>query len=111
MKTQLSFSIVARIVASSLLFWALARHHYGFYVLLRWVVCGASAFCAYLSFTLKSVPWRWLFALLAILFNPIFPIRLDRQTWAYFDVAAGLLLLASIFFIRESIPPKGETNV
>jgi hypothetical protein len=111
MKTQLSFSVVARIIASALLFWALARHQYGYFVLLRWVVCGTSAFCAYLSYSLKRVPWTWLFALLTILFNPLSPIRLDRQTWAYFDIATGVFLLASIFFIRESIPSKGETNV
>ncbi|MGA9364884.1 MAG: DUF6804 family protein [Bacteroidota bacterium] len=111
MKTQLSFSVVARIVAGALLFWALARHQYGYFVLLRWVVCGTSVFCAYLSYSLKRVPWTWLFALLALLFNPIAPIRLDRQTWAYFDVATGLLLLASIFFIRESLPTKGASNV
>jgi hypothetical protein len=111
MKKHLSFSVVARIVASVLLFWALARHQYGYFVLLRWVVCGVSAFCAFLSYSLKRIPWTWLFGLLAILFNPLAPIRLARQTWAYFDVATGLLLLASIFFIKESLPTKGDSNV
>ena len=110
MKTQLLFSVVARIVASALLFWALARHQYGYFILLRWVVCGTSAFCAYLSYSLKRVLWAWLFALLALLFNPLAPIHLDRQTWGYFDVATGLFLLASIFFIKESLQSKVESN-
>lgn len=110
MKAKLPFSVVARIVVGGLLLWALAHHPYGYFVLLRWLVCAVSAFCAYLSFSLKRVPWTWLFALLALLFNPLVPIRLGHQTWTQFDVATGLLLLASIFFIKESLPKKGEPN-
>jgi len=110
MKQQFSFSVVARIVASGLLFWATARHQYGYFVLLRWIVCGTSLFCAYLSNSLKQLPWAWVFGLLALLFNPVVPVRLDRQTWAYSDVATGLLLLVSIFFVKETLPQKREQN-
>jgi hypothetical protein len=111
MKKHLSFSFVARIVTSALLFWALARHQYGYFVLLRWVVCSVSVFCAFLSYSLKRISWTWVFGLLALLFNPLAPIRLARETWVYFDIATGLLLLGSIFFINESLPTKGDSNV
>jgi len=110
MKSFLSFSVAARVVTGALLFWALARHQYGYFVLLRWIVCAASAFCAYLSYSLKRVPWTWLFGLIALLFNPLAPIRLDRQTWTYLDAATGFVLLLSILFFRESLSSKGDAN-
>jgi hypothetical protein len=111
MKRYLSLSVIARVVASALLFWALARHQYGYFVLLRWVVSGVSVYCGYLSYTLKRIPWAWVFGFSALLFNPIALVRIDRQTWAYLDIATGIILLISIFFIRESIQTKGESNV
>ncbi|MBA4313050.1 MAG: hypothetical protein C0417_10520 [Chlorobiaceae bacterium] len=111
MKVQLSFSVIARIIVSALLFWALAKHQYGYFVLLRWAVCGISAFCAYFSYSLKRIQWTWMFAILALLFNPVVPVGLDRQTWVYLDVATGLFILASIFFIRESLSTKDKTDV
>jgi hypothetical protein len=111
MKRYLTLSVIARIVASALLFWALARHPYGYFVLLRWVTCGVLAYCGYLSYSLKRIPWAWLFGFLALLFNPIAPVRLDRQTWAYLDIGTGVILLTSIFFVRELIKMKGESNV
>jgi hypothetical protein len=111
MKTKFTFSVVARIVAAGLLFWALSRHQIGYYNLLRWITCGVSAYCVFLSYSLKRIPWACLFGFLSLLFNPIVPIRLDRQTWAYLDVASGIFLLVSIYFIRESLSSKGESNV
>ncbi len=113
MKKIISFSVVARFVVAILLLWALSRHQYGYYILLRWVTCGVAAYCTYLSYSLKRIPWVWLFGFLAVLFNPLAPLRLDRQIWSYFDVATAIILLASVFFIRESIQiqSKGESNV
>lgn len=106
MKTYLSFSVIARIVASVLLFWALSRHPYGYFTLLRWVVCATAAYSAYLSTTVNRIPWAWVFALIALLFNPLIPARIDRATWAYLDVAVGILFLVSLFFVRENLSPK-----
>lgn len=110
MKQSLSVSIIARGVIALLLFWALSTHQYGYYVFLRWITCGICAYCMYLSYSLSKTPWAWLFGFLAMFFNPIAPIRLDRQTWAYLDVATGILLLVSILFIRESLSSKGESH-
>ena len=111
MTAKLSFSVVARITASVLLFWALSRHPYGYYTLMRWAVCGATSYCAYLSITFKQIPWAWAFGLIALLFNPLIPARIDRATWAYLDVIAGIFLLLSIYFVRESLHPKEGPNV
>ena len=111
MKPYFSFSVIARVVASALLFWALSRHPYGYYTLLRWVVCAVAAYSAYLSTTVNRIPWAWVFGLVALLFNPLVPARIDRATWAYIDVAVGILFLASVFFVRESPSTKGGDSI
>jgi hypothetical protein len=110
MKQYLSFSVVSRIVASALLFWALAQHQYGYFVLLRWIVCGVSIYCSYLSYSKNIIHWTWVFGFVALLFNPLAPIGLDRHTWAYLDIAIGFLLLSSIFFIKESDLKKNKSS-
>ena len=110
MKQYLSFSVVARIVTSALLFWALAQHQYGYFVLLRWIVCGVSIYCSYLSYSKNIISWTWVFSFVALLFNPLAPIHLDRHTWTYFDLAIGFLLLSSIIFIKESNKKKNKSN-
>lgn len=103
MKPHFSFSVIARVVASALLFWALARHPYGYFTLLRWVVCATAAYSAYVSATVNRVPWAWVLGFIALLFNPLIPARIDRATWAYLDVAVGIFFLLSVFFVREKL--------
>ena len=107
MKTYLSLSVIARLVGSVLLFWTLSRHPYGYFTLLRWVVCATAVYSAYLSTTVNRVPWAWVFGLIALLFNPLIPARIDRATWAYLDVTVGILFLLSLFFVRENLSAKG----
>ena len=102
MKQFISLSVIARLVASVLLIWALTSHPYGYYTLLRWVVCAACAYSAYVSTLTNRVPWIWFFSITAAFFNPIVPVKLDRTTWSNVDVAIGIALLASIFFVREN---------
>jgi hypothetical protein len=107
MRLKLAFSAVAPVIASALLFWALSRHPYGYFTLLRWVVCGVAAYSAYLSTTEKRIPWAWIFGIVALIFNPLIPARIDRATWTYVDVAVGILFLLSLFFVRGNISTEG----
>ena len=88
--------IIARIAAAIMLFLALARLPYGYYTLLRFVVCGTTAYGAYFAPTEQKKPaWAWTFGIIAVLFNPFLPIHLIRGTWAFIDVAVALLLVVS----------------
>lgn len=107
-KSYLSFSVLARVVASVFLFWAVSRHPYGFYTLLRWIVCASAAHTAYVSTTMKRIPWAWVLGVIALMFNPFIPPLIERATWVYIDVATGIILLASICFVRESSQSRGE---
>ena len=99
MKEHLSFSVIARIFASVLLFWAALSHHpSGYYTLLRWVVFGVGAYSAYIAVTFNRTPWAWCFGLIALFFNPLIPVWLNRATWVNIDVVTGIIFILSIFF-------------
>lgn len=100
---------LARIVAALMLFWALDRHPYGYYILLRWVVCAVSAYTALLLSEADKKGWAWCFGIIAVLFNPLIPVHLNRALWALIDIGAAIAFLAS-FSIPKSraISPNGR---
>jgi hypothetical protein len=80
------------------------RHAYSFYTLLRWICCAAFAFSAFTAHEQNRLPWVWVFGALAVLFNPILPVHLRRDTWQTMDwVAIGVIVIAAIAFWR---PPS-----
>lgn len=106
MKSFLTFSAIIRLIGSILLFWALGEHTYGYYSLLRYISFGVGIYLVYISMSMKQIPWAWIFGMIALIFNPLFPVRLERELWAYVDVISGIIFLASIFFVRENLSSK-----
>ena len=103
-------SIVIRLVVAGLLIWALSKHPYNYYTLLRWIVCGSAGYFLCMAYEQRKAPWVWIFGGMAILFNPIIPVHLSKSTWAPIDVISGGIILVSIFFIREKGQRKQETD-
>jgi hypothetical protein len=101
MKKYLTPSSIARLIAIVLLLWALDHHAYGYYQILRWVVCGTAAYSAFIAVDLKKIPWAWALGIIAVFFNPIIPIHLRRDSWAIIDVIAAILFAASTFVVHE----------
>ena len=68
---------------------------YGIYTLLRIVVTLSSAFIIYDNYKkINNVnPTIVIFSIILIVFNPIFPIRLNRESWLPID-----LITAAIYF-------------
>lgn len=85
-----------------MLFLALARWPYGYYQILRWVVCGASAWSVYLAIQTDKNGWAWTLGTIAVLFNPILPIYLTRDIWSFLDIVTGITLLASLQHVKAS---------
>ncbi len=80
-------------VPAAMLLIALAPLPYGYYTLLRLVVCVSAGTVAYLSWP-KHAAWSVGFIVVALLFNPLIIVALDRGTWAPIDVGVAILYAA-----------------
>lgn len=66
---------------------------YGYYTLVRISVTIYAVLVAVTFFNSEKVEGMYLFAAIAILFNPILPIYLTKEIWAIIDiVAAGIIV-------------------
>ena len=86
---------------ATLLVLGTGTYAYGYYQLLRCVVCGISIYSVLEALELKARGWVATFATLALLFNPLVPVRLDRATWMQADLLAALALLVSLPGLRK----------
>jgi len=98
--------IIARIVAIIMLIFAVGRLPYDYYTLLRFIVCGVTAYGVYCAVEIAGKNgWAWAFGAVAVLFNPIFPIYLKKDTWAPIDLGVALFLFISLFLFKD---PRSE---
>jgi hypothetical protein len=91
--------LIPAVIAAVMLLLALAPWPYGYYQLLRFVVCGAAGYVAFMTYNWKKIWAMWLFGFIAILFNPFIPIHLSREVWQPIDVICGIIFaIAAIIF-------------
>jgi len=94
-KNIVSGVLVVMLLLAIPTFWA-----YGYYVLLRWIVTISAVFLLSLAYESKKAFWLFSMGIVAILFNPIIPVHLDKETWIIIDLVAAILFLISIFKIK-----------
>lgn len=86
-------AVIPSAIAAVLLLVATAQiGEYGYYVFLRWAVCAAAA---WLCISALGAERRWLLLVgipIAILFNPLVPIYLHKQTWVPIDAITAAVL-------------------
>lgn len=73
---------------------------YAYFQVLRWIVCGTAAFAAYGASQQKKNLWVFILAIIAIVFNPIAPIYLAKNTWIFLDGAAAVLFFTSLRYLK-----------
>jgi uncharacterized membrane protein len=81
------------IAAAVFCFVAVGDLPYGFYKLLRWVVCIVGGLLAFEAVRQKRVGWAWGFGIVAVIFNPISPFSFEKELWRFLDAGAGIVLL------------------
>jgi hypothetical protein len=86
--------LIPCIIAAIMLLLALAPWPYGYYQLLRFVVCGVAIYVAFIAYNWHKTWATCLFGFIAILFNPLAPIHLSRETWQAIDVICGIIFIA-----------------
>jgi len=65
--------------------------HPAVYDLTKIILCVSSIGFGLLAMKQKQTPFVWGFYILAVLFNPVFPIRMDNIAWISIDLLAALL--------------------
>jgi hypothetical protein len=91
------------VAAAMLVYAAIEKHPYSYYTLLRWICCPIFAYSAVAAHEKNRVLWVWVFGVLALLYNPIFRVHLDRSTWigVNWATAAAIVIAAAIFWRRR----------
>jgi len=81
---------------------ATSRVPYGYYTLTKLVVCSASLLlaCAKWGDGYLHRIWPVLFGLIAVLYNPIVSIHLNKGGWFYLDLATAAVFIANFLFVR-----------
>lgn len=97
--------LIPAVVAAAMLFGAIGKRPYAYCQLMRWVVCAVAVFVAYNAWTFKR-PWVvWVFGFVAVLFNPLVPIHMQRDTWQVIDLlVAGAFVAVTVVLARPATP-------
>lgn len=77
-----------------------------YYVILRLVLSFSSAYLAYLAISARQLPWIFIFLLILVFFNPIFPVPISKRTWMILDLIFAVILAASVLFVGERVTSK-----
>ena len=86
--------LIGIVAACWFLFGAAHWHPYSYYTMLRWAVTLTSAAVAYRLASAERLRGIWpLYAILAVLFNPLAPISLHRAQWKPIDRIAAVVLI------------------
>jgi hypothetical protein len=82
---------IAIIISCVFLFLAMIKGWpYGFFKLLRWVVCGTAVYLSWLAYESEKKGWIWVFGLIALVFNPLIPLHLGRNLWRVVDLLVAV---------------------
>lgn len=81
---------------------ALGHWPYGYYIFLRWVVCASGFYLAFKSLQYQRSLTCWIFVAVSVLFNPVLPFRMQRESWEVFNVVAVFVFVGSFFLKRNN---------
>lgn len=97
-------------IAAGLLFIGAAPLPYGYYTLLRIVATVVFVWAAVISLRRKYAILPWAFGILAVLFNPLLKIYLDKEVWAVIDISSAAFLIAVSGRIEQEPSSKSIEN-
>lgn len=94
-------SWIPQVIVSVMLAAALVPDNpYGYYILLRWVVCGIFAFLAFRALGQDKIPWVWILGITAAIYNPFIKTYLSREIWSIVNVITIVIAIASIYTLK-----------
>lgn len=90
-----------KLVAMVMLLGALLTFPFVYYQLMNWIVVGAALVTVQQSYQRNNHFFVWLFALVAVVFNPLAPLYLSANVWHIVDITTAVLFLLSFGFITS----------
>ena len=81
---------------------------YGYYSVMRWLVCGSCAWLALSSYRNGLEEWAWCWGVLAGIYNPIFPVHANRELWSWVNVAT--IAISTWYGINVSRSNRGQNG-
>lgn len=92
---------IPQAVAGVMLLFALfPANPYGYYVLLRWVVCPCFIYTALQVFQKNQINLVWILGVTAAIYNPIISLHLNRPLWGVLNLAGIAVAAWSVFVLR-----------
>lgn len=79
---------------------------YGYYTLVRFVSMVGFAYLTLSCVSLSKKNLAWCFGSLALLFQPLVPFKLGRDTWQIVDIVVGVFLVIVLF--NAKFPSKKD---
>ena len=80
--------------------------YYGYYVLLKIVICGGCAFLAANAYDAGRKHLVWFMGGLAVLYNPIIRFPLGRELWMVINILTIIVLIA----VMKSTKQRGAVQ-
>lgn len=93
--------LIPSLIAAIMLFTTLANWPYGYYMLLRWAICGSAVLIALIALSWAKIWITLLFAFVSLLFNPLIPIHLSWQIWQSTDIVCALLFTGTMIILKK----------
>lgn len=110
-KEQRARRKVAVIVACLMLGVALVPSiPYGYYLFMRWVVCGVCIYLTLQANELKRVNWAWTFGIAGAIYNPIIRVYATREIWVVVNIATIVVLITGLFKLNEGLLEDREEH-
>ena len=75
----------------------------GYYTLMRLVVCGTAGFSAWICWKSGQKAWMGVMVVLAVLFNPLIPVRWGRDEWTAVGVVSAAAFGGFAWALRGSL--------
>lgn len=99
------------LVATGVVLIGLADMPYGYYTLLRFVLCGSAILLLLASLESANSIIIWIFGATAVLYNPIVPIHLgDKSIWVVLNLVTIFGFWAVYFVARRQPSPRAASQ-
>ena len=95
---------IINILAALLLLIGVLAMPYGYYTFLRLLVTVVAVINIYYSYQNKSYAALIIGIIIALLFNPVIPVYLQKDVWMVLDIFTSLALILNVVLLKKREP-------